>query len=113
MHYDTQSNIICDGQKNLRDNNQHKTDMNVFYKDPGTHATLMDWTWWIQAEWWNLVFVKNGLSDSISLVVHCLRLRSLNAGDLGSIPGQGTRFHLPQLKILHVAMKIEDPTCCN
>ena len=56
------------------------------------------------------MFVKNGPSDGVSLVVHWLRLCSLNAGDLGSNPGQGTRFHIPQLKILNVAMKIEDPT---
>ena len=40
-----------------------------------------------------------------------------NAGGLGSIPGRGTRFHMLQLrvhmlwlKILHAAMKMENPT---
>ncbi|TEA23270.1 hypothetical protein DBR06_SOUSAS5510093, partial [Sousa chinensis] len=43
-----------------------------------------------------------------SLVVQWLRLHAPNAGDLGSIPGQGTsscmsqlRAHMSQLKILH------------
>ncbi|TEA37634.1 hypothetical protein DBR06_SOUSAS5310072, partial [Sousa chinensis] len=35
-----------------------------------------------------------------------LRLCSPNAGGLGSIPGQGTRSHMPQLKTLHAAMTI-------
>ena len=35
------------------------------------------------------------------------------AGDPGSIPGQGTRSHMPQLKIPHAVMKIEDPACFN
>ena len=41
------------------------------------------------------------------------------ARDLGSIPGQGTRSHILQLRvcmlqlmILHAAVKIEDPTYC-
>ena len=33
-----------------------------------------------------------------SLVVQCLRLCAPNAGDAGSIPGQGTRSHKPQLR---------------
>ena len=36
-----------------------------------------------------------------SLVVQWLRLHAPNSGDLGSIPGQGTRSHMQQLKILH------------
>ena len=35
------------------------------------------------------------------------------AGDVGSIPGQGTRSHMPQLKIPHDSMKTEDPVCYN
>ena len=38
-----------------------------------------------------------------SLVVQWLRLHAPNAGSLGSIPGWGTRSHMPQLKILHEA----------
>ncbi|TEA37571.1 hypothetical protein DBR06_SOUSAS14910017, partial [Sousa chinensis] len=34
-----------------------------------------------------------------SLVVQCLRLRTPNAGDPGSIPGQGTRSHMLQLRL--------------
>ena len=47
-----------------------------------------------------------------SLVVQWLRLHSPSAGGPGSIPGQGTRSHMPQLrgyvlqpKILHTATK--------
>ena len=39
-----------------------------------------------------------------SLVVQWLRLCTPNAGGLSSIPGQGSRSHLLQLK---------DPACCN
>ena len=53
-----------------------------------------------------------------SLVVQWLRLRTPNARGPGSIPGQGTRFHMPQLKIPHAATKDpargkEDPACGN
>ena len=34
---------------------------------------------------------------------------SPNAGGPGSIPGQGTRSHMLQLKSLHAAMKNKDP----
>ena len=51
-------------------------------------------------------------------MVQWLRLRTHNAGGPGSIPGQGMRANTPQLKvrmlqlkILHYAMKIKDPTC--
>ena len=33
------------------------------------------------------------------MVVQWLRLRALNAGGLGSIPGQGTRSHMTQLRV--------------
>ena len=39
------------------------------------------------------------------LLVYCLGLHALKAGDLGSIPGQGTRSHMMQLKIPHAATK--------
>ena len=42
-----------------------------------------------------------------SLVVQWLRLCALNAGGLGLIPGQGTRSHMLQLKILHAATKTQ------
>ena len=41
-----------------------------------------------------------------SLVIQWLRLHAPKAGAPGSIPGQGTRSHMPQLKILHAATKI-------
>ena len=44
-------------------------------------------------------------------MVHRLRLHALNAGGLGSIPGQGTRSHMLQLKIPCDIMKIKDPVC--
>ena len=40
-----------------------------------------------------------------SLVVQWLRLCALNAGGMGSIAGQGTRSHMPQLKILNASTK--------
>ena len=36
-------------------------------------------------------------------MVQWLKLCALNAADPGSIPGQGTRFHMLQLNILHTA----------
>ena len=43
-----------------------------------------------------------------SLVVWWLGLCAPNAGGLGSIPGEGIRPHMPQLKILHATMKTQD-----
>ena len=40
-----------------------------------------------------------------ALAVHRLRLRTPKAGVLGSIPGQGTRSHRLQRKILHATTK--------
>ena len=34
----------------------------------------------------------------ISLVAQWLRLHTSNAGGQGSVPDQGTRFHMPQLR---------------
>ena len=48
-----------------------------------------------------------------TLVVQWLRLHTPNIGDLGLIPGHGTRSLMPQLKIWHAAMNIEDPAYCN
>ena len=39
------------------------------------------------------------------LVIQWLRLYPPNAQDLGSVPGQGTRSRMPQLKISHAAIK--------
>ena len=46
-----------------------------------------------------------------SLVVQWLTLWAPKTGSLGLIPCQGDRAHMPQLKISHVVMKNEDPTC--
>ena len=47
-----------------------------------------------------------------------LRLCTPNAGGPGSIPGQGTRSHMPQLRIRMPQLKIphattKDPMCRN
>ena len=51
--------------------------------------------------------LKHLLTDptGTSLVVQWIRLCTPNTGGPGSIPGQGTRFHVLQLKILNVATK--------
>ena len=41
-----------------------------------------------------------------SLVVHWLRLQVPSAGGSGSIPGQGTRSHMPQLRVHMLQLKI-------
>ncbi|TEA14718.1 hypothetical protein DBR06_SOUSAS3110025, partial [Sousa chinensis] len=41
-----------------------------------------------------------------SLVIPWLRLRAPNAGGPGSIPGQGTRSHMPQLRVHILQLKI-------
>ena len=46
---------------------------------------------------------------STSVVVQWLRLCAPNAKGPGSIPGQGTRFHMPQMESLHGAT--EGRTC--
>ena len=55
--------------------------------------------------------------DFLGGPVACLGLLAPNAGDLGSIPGQGTRSHMQKLRIcipqLKVLMKTEAPVCCN
>ena len=46
-------------------------------------------------------------TEGTSPVVQWLTLCALNAGGPGSIPGQGTRSHMPQLKIPHTATKTQ------
>ena len=51
-------------------------------------------------------------------MVQWLRLCAPNAGSLGSIPGQGTRSHMPQLRVHMPQLKIphaatKDPACRN
>ena len=47
----------------------------------------------------------NVTNFGISLVVQWLRLHAPSAEDPGSIPGQGTRSRMPQLKSVHAASK--------
>ena len=68
----------------------------------------------------NVAYTFNGISFShqrnevmgTSLVVHWLRLRAPNTGGPGLIPGQGTRSHMPQLKVLHATTKTEHRQRC-
>ena len=46
-----------------------------------------------------LTLQQKFVTKGTSLVVQLLRLCASNAGGSGSIPGQGTRSHMPQLKI--------------
>ena len=53
-------------------------------------------------------------------MVQWLKLHTPNTGGLSSIPGQGTKSHMPQprvlvmqVKISHGATKTEDPVCHN
>ena len=66
-----------------------------------------------------------------SLVVQWLRVCTPNSGGLSVIPGEGTRPHMPELRVcmlqlkilhakierkkktLHASKKIKDPMCCN
>ena len=61
--------------------------------------------------------IKNKVLGT-SLIVQWLRLRAPNAGSLGLIPGQGTRSHMPQIRVRmsqlnipNAATMIEDLTC--
>ena len=60
------------------------------------------------------------LVGETSLVIQWLKLCAPNVGGLGSIPSQGTRSHMLQLRVhmlqlrsRHTAMKIKDPMCHN
>ena len=39
-------------------------------------------------------------------MVQWLRLHAPNAGGLGSVPGQGTRSHVPELRVQMLQLKI-------
>ena len=45
------------------------------------------------------------LLDRTSFVIPWLRLHTPSAGDLGSIPGQGNRTHMLQLRVLTLQPK--------
>ena len=46
-------------------------------------------------------------------MVQWLRLHAPPAEGPALILGQGTRVHMPQLKIFHAVMKTKDPMCRN
>ena len=58
-------------------------------------------------------WIKSWITEMTDKVAQWLRLCAPSAGGLGSILGQETRSHMPQLKIPHTAMKIKDPACPN
>ena len=66
---------------------------------------------------WSHIFISSFFSQNensfigTSLVVQWLRLLAPNAQGLGSIPGQGTRSHLLQLRV-HL-LRLKDPVCCS
>ena len=45
-------------------------------------------------------------TSAASLVVHWLRFQAPSVGDPGLIPGQGTRPHMPQLRVRMRPLKI-------
>ena len=59
---------------------------------------------------WILTIENN--NGRTSLVVQWLRLCTPNTGGQSSIPGQGTRSHMRQLKISHAARKIGSMILC-
>ena len=54
---------------------------------------------------YNLCSEVKNRGTGTSLVVQWLRFHTPNAGSLGSIPGQGTRSHMPPLRGLHASAK--------
>jgi len=53
------------------------------------------------------------ITPRTSLVVQWLILCTPNAGGANSIPGQGTRSHMPQLRWKILLATTKDPGCCN
>ena len=52
------------------------------------------------------MYIKTKDKSETSLVAQCVRLCAPNAGGPGSIPGQGTRFHMHAVtRSLHAATK--------
>ena len=56
---------------------------------------------------WVFSFPNNKYSLGLLRWVQWLRLHIPNAGGLNSIPGQGTRSHMPQIKIPHATTKTQ------
>ena len=70
-------------------------------------------------KWWTESFAEIQLRKDLRILrtelpwwSSGLRLCAPNAGGLGSIPGQGTRSHMP-LKISCAACSHEDLMCCT
>ena len=72
-------------------------------------------------QWYSSMSRKEGKSGlcshsnmhlGTSLVVQWVRFHAPNAGGLSSIPGQGTRSHMPQLRVHMLQLKI-GPAGCN
>ena len=96
--------------------------------DPCTHINKLFWILFyisgnilnIKTKWtrrgWEItwlpsIFVRT--TQGTSLVVQWLRLCTSNTGSPGSITDQGTRGHVPQLKILHAETKMEKIPCAT
>ena len=58
----------------------------------------------------SIFLILKNTTFGTSLVVQWLRLSAPNERGPGSIPGQGIRFQMLQLKIPHAEMKIEAAT---
>ena len=69
-----------------------------------THSSILAWGILWTAEPGELQSMGRKELDMTEQLVQWLRLHAPNATGLGSIPGQETRLHMPQLK---------DPTCHN
>ena len=54
---------------------------------------------WAGEKEWVSTHLKKFIKTGTSLLVQWLRLCAPNAGDLGSIPGQGTRSYMLQLRV--------------
>ena len=68
----------------------------------------------VLSHWKTLTLLSKIIWPGTSLVAQWLRLHTPNTGDWGSTPGQGTRSHIPQLKVRVPQLKIthaaEDPS---
>ena len=96
--------------------NLHMSVYSSFIHDcPNLESTKMSFSKWIN----QLSYIqamedfctKEIIISGTSLVVSWLRLCAANVGELGSVPGQGTRSQMPQPRIhmLPATMKVKDP----
>ena len=75
---------------NILNQLQCNKNINLFWKTLWKHNNIQmtKQTWWSRKS-----------DHETSLVVQWLGLHTINAGGPGSIPGQGTRSHMPQLRV--------------